>query len=138
MKFGVKIVLKTIKNYKISLKIVFLDILDVLMWLICEILQQVFELFFLSPKLQPNRYDYRNSCHKELGFGLNQSPRGCLSSLTTATDSAITVGITVGNIIGFILMEFIGKLKNKNNELKHISFQYFISLVHWFSHSFIQ
>ena len=38
MKSGVKIVLKTIKNYKISLKIVFLDILDVLMWLICEIL----------------------------------------------------------------------------------------------------
>ena len=38
MKSGVKIVLKTIKNYKISLKIVFLDIFDVLMWLICEIL----------------------------------------------------------------------------------------------------
>ena len=38
MKSGVKIVLKTIKNYKKSLKIVFLDILDVLMWLICEIL----------------------------------------------------------------------------------------------------
>ena len=78
--------------------------------------------FFFSPKLQPNRYDYRNSCHKELGLGSNQSPRGCLSSLTTATDSVITVGITVGNIIGFILMEFIGKFENKNNKLKLISF----------------
>ena len=38
IKSGVKITLKTIKNYKKSLKIVFLDILDVLMWLICEIL----------------------------------------------------------------------------------------------------
>ncbi len=49
MKSGVKIVLKTIKNYKKSLKIVILDILDVLMWLICEILWQVFELFFSAP-----------------------------------------------------------------------------------------
>ena len=38
LKSGVKIVLKTIKSYKKSLKKVFLDILDVLMWLICEIL----------------------------------------------------------------------------------------------------
>ena len=52
MKSGVKIVLKTIKNYKISLKIVFLDIFDVLMWLICEILLQVFEPFF-APNFNP-------------------------------------------------------------------------------------
>ena len=38
MKFGVEIVEKTIKHYEKSLKIVFLDIFDVLMWLICEIL----------------------------------------------------------------------------------------------------
>ena len=38
LKSGVKIVLKTIKSYKKSLEKVFLDILDVLMWLICEIL----------------------------------------------------------------------------------------------------
>ena len=38
MKSGVKIVLKTIKNHEKSLKIVFLDVFDVLMWLICEIL----------------------------------------------------------------------------------------------------
>ena len=38
MKSGVKIVLKTIKNYKKSLKVVFLDIFDVLTWLIHEIL----------------------------------------------------------------------------------------------------
>ena len=95
--------------------------------------------FFFSPKLQPNRYDYRNSCHKELGFGLNQSPRGCLSSLTTATDFVIivgiTVGITVGNFRGFLLMEFIDKFETKNNKLMPISFRYFISLVHSFSHS---
>ena len=38
MKSGVKIVLKTIKNHEKSLKIVFLDVFDVLMWLIFEIL----------------------------------------------------------------------------------------------------
>ena len=70
-----------------------------------------FSRFFFSPKLKPNRYNYRNSFHKELGIGSNQSLRGCLSSLTTATDSVIivgiTVGITVGNFRGFLLMEFI-------------------------------
>ena len=38
MKSGVKIAVKTTKNYEKSLKMVFLDIFDVLMWLNCEIL----------------------------------------------------------------------------------------------------
>ena len=107
MKSGVEIVLKIIKNYEKSLKLVFLDIFNVLMWLIFEILQQVFELFFLSPKHQLNRFNYRNSFHKKLGLGSNQSLRACLSSLTTATDS---ISIKTAGINAALAREGIKRL----------------------------